>query len=224
MVEPFRPPDAAEVVWLYLSFVSADALEWIKPHARANPIDRRTKTMTRLARLPEPVKPVLAKLLQGAGQKRMSASLANSRRLSVREYWDLIIRRDRYRTQFMEAFDRERFDAVICPPCPLPALTHGTTYYLFAAINSYSLLFNTVGFPAGTLPATRVRPGEESDRPDSRDLVDRTARKVERGSAGLPVGVQLAARQWREDVVLALMSHLEEHFRRQPDYPSRPPL
>jgi fatty acid amide hydrolase len=29
-------------------------------------------------------------------------------------------------------------------------------------------------------------------------------------SAGLPVGVQVAARPWREDIVLALMAALEE--------------
>jgi len=29
-------------------------------------------------------------------------------------------------------------------------------------------------------------------------------------SAGLPVGVQVAARPWREDIVIALMAALEE--------------
>lgn len=32
--------------------------------------------------------------------------------------------------------------------------------------------------------------GEESDRPRTGDIVERTARAVERGSAGLPVGVR----------------------------------
>jgi fatty acid amide hydrolase len=54
-----------------------------------------------------------------------------------------------------------------------------------------------------------VRPGEETDRPRSWDAAQRTARKVERGSAGLPVGVQIVARPWREDVVLAVMAELE---------------
>jgi fatty acid amide hydrolase len=78
--------------------------------------------------------------------------------------------------------------------------------------------------PAGVVAATRVRPGEESDRPASRDPAQRAARAAEEGSAGLPVGVQVVARHWREDVGLALMAALEEHFRRQPDYPAWPPL
>ena len=89
---------------------------------------------------------------------------------------------------------------------------------------SYPGLFNLLGMPAGVVAATRVRAGEQSDRATSWDIVDRTACRAERGSAGLPVGVQVAARHWREDVALAVMAALEEHFRSQPDYPAHPPL
>ncbi|MBL8094868.1 MAG: hypothetical protein JNL73_11940, partial [Anaerolineales bacterium] len=67
--------------------------------------------------------------------------------------------------------------------------------------------------------AGRVRPGEESDRAPTRDGVLIRAREVELGSAGLPVGVQVAARPWRDDVVLAVMAVLEDHFKQQPDFP-----
>ena len=40
--------------------------------------------------------------------------------------------------------------------------------------------------------------------------VERAAHAVEMGSTGLPVGVQVVARSWREDIVLALMAALEE--------------
>jgi fatty acid amide hydrolase len=39
--------------------------------------------------------------------------------------------------------------------------------------------------------------------------MDRAAIDTERGSAGLPVAVQIAARPWREDLVLATMAALE---------------
>ena len=77
--------------------------------------------------------------------------------------------------------------------------------------------------PAGVVAATRVRPGEESDRPPSRDPIEQAAQAVELGSTGLPVGVQVVARHWREDVALAVMAALEGHFRRQADYPLRHP-
>jgi fatty acid amide hydrolase len=89
---------------------------------------------------------------------------------------------------------------------------------------TYAPLANVSGFPAGIVPVTRVRPGEESDRPASRDLVDRVAREAERGSAGLPIAVQVLARPWRDHVVLAAMTAIEAAARKQPDYPARAPL
>ena len=80
----------------------------------------------------------------------------------------------------------------------------------FAA--SYCLLVNLLGFPAGVVPITRVRRNEESDKRASRQIVDRAARSVEAGSAGLPVGTQVVSLPWREDKVLAVMAVLETAF------------
>jgi Asp-tRNA(Asn)/Glu-tRNA(Gln) amidotransferase A subunit family amidase len=112
---------------------------------------------------------------------------------------------------------------VICPPTSLPAVLHGSTTTLLD-FDSYARLYNVLGMPAGAVAASRVRAGEESDRTLSKDPVDRMAAEVEEGSAGLPVSVQVAARHWREDIVLAVMSELESHFKAQPDYPAQPPI
>jgi hypothetical protein len=63
-----------------------------------------------------------------------------------------------------------------------------------------------------------------ADRPPNRDLVDRVARESERGSAGLPIAVQVIARPWRDHVALAAMAQIEVAARKLPDYPARPPL
>ena len=80
-------------------------------------------------------------------------------------------------------------------------------------------MYNVLGMPAGVISTTRVQPGEESDRTVGKDLADITAWEVEQGSAGLPVGVQVVARHWREDIVLSVMTALEEIFWAQPSYP-----
>jgi fatty acid amide hydrolase len=74
------------------------------------------------------------------------------------------------------------------------------------------------------VPVTRVRAGEESDRGASRDIVDQVARETERGSAGLPIAVQVMARPWRDHVALAAMATIEAAARTQPGYPTEPPL
>jgi fatty acid amide hydrolase len=43
-----------------------------------------------------------------------------------------------------------------------------------------------------------------------------------RGSAGLPVGVQVVSRPYREDVALSIMAVIEEAARGQRDYPRTP--
>jgi len=75
---------------------------------------------------------------------------------------------------------------------------------------SYAILYNLLGFPAGVAPVTRVQQGEETARGVGKDRIEEAARAVEMNSAGLPVGVQVAARPWREDIVLALLVALEE--------------
>ena len=70
--------------------------------------------------------------------------------------------------------------------------------------------------------ATRVKMAEEKGRPASKDLVEEAARKVDLGSGGLPIGVQVASKPNREDLVLAAMGSLETYFRRAGDYPETP--
>jgi fatty acid amide hydrolase len=42
------------------------------------------------------------------------------------------------------------------------------------------------------------------------------------GSEGLPIGVQVVARPWREDVVLVIMDALESAARERREYPRTP--
>jgi fatty acid amide hydrolase len=81
-----------------------------------------------------------------------------------------------------------------------------------------------LGYPAGVVPFTRVRASEEVGRKPSKDMVEKTALKVEQNSAGLPVGVQVVARPWREHVSLAVMFALEASAREREGFPVNPPL
>jgi amidase len=82
----------------------------------------------------------------------------------------------------------EHYDAVLSAVAPFPALLHGTS---FDEANrkgfGYSQMYNLTGWPTAT-----VRVGTSPE--------------------GLPLGVQVAARPWREDVALALVAHLEKTF------------
>ncbi len=82
----------------------------------------------------------------------------------------------------------ENYDAILSAVAPYPALLHGTS---FEEANrkgfGYAQAYNLTGWPTAT-----VRVGTSPE--------------------GLPLGVQVAARPWREDVALALVQHLEKTF------------
>jgi fatty acid amide hydrolase len=204
---PFSPPDTAEAARLFLGILSADgeamrrALAGEKPHALV-------KGLLQGGEAPGWLRPLLAKLFAAQGQQQLAFQVRSMGQVSAADYLRLVERRAMYRTQWLQAMDTAGIDAILCPPFALPALTHGSSVDLFAAA-SYAIPFNVTGLPAGVVPVTTVQPGEESDRTVSQDRADITAKAMEQDSAGLPVGVQVVARHWREDIVLAIMAALE---------------
>ncbi len=79
----------------------------------------------------------------------------------------------------------ERYDVIICPVHAFPAMRHGDTSKreTFPAF-SYTMAYNLTGWPGAV-----VRGGTSPE--------------------GLPIGVQVVSRPWREDVALAVARHLE---------------
>jgi fatty acid amide hydrolase len=224
VVGEWTPPDVNEGMALFVGLLGADGGAWAKRLLGPDKPTRPIAGLLQIVNIPGFLRPtVIAVMNHLLGQQRLANTMKSLTSLSADQLWQMVARRTHYRTRFLEALDAGRYDAIICPPYPVPALTHGASYYLTTA-GSYTMLYNLLGMPAGVLPATRVRAGEESDRPKSSDWVERAAGEVEKNSIGLPVGVQVVARHWREDVALAIMAALEEHFRAQPDYPARPPI
>jgi fatty acid amide hydrolase len=54
--------------------------------------------------------------------------------------------------------------------------------------------------------------------------MDRALAEAEDGSAGLPMGVQVAARPWQDHVALAVMRAVEKDARARGEHPGRPAL
>jgi fatty acid amide hydrolase len=222
-VEQWTPPDVSEAVRFFFSIFSADNFNGLRHALGPDKPAPQNKAPLQIGKIPRPMRKFVAGLLRISGQVRLSRLVSQMGGRPASAYWHLLEERNNYRLRFISAMEAGGFDAIICPPTSLPAVIHGSTADL-QGFDSYARLFNVLGMPAGVVAASLVRAGEESDRPVSKDPIEKAAVKVEKGSIGLPVGVQVAARHWREDVVLAVMSTLESHFSRQADYPARPPI
>jgi fatty acid amide hydrolase len=71
------------------------------------------------------------------------------------------------------------------------------------------VLFNLLDFPAGVVPMCVIRPDEQT-MPEGKvnDIFTKRANAALQNSAGLPVGVQIAALPFQDELVLRLMKRL----------------
>lgn len=220
-VSEWSPPDANHAQDIFLRVLSADGARGIKQFLGKDKRDPRIAALELLAGRSRITLGVLAGILNLLGQRGLAASLHNFGYRDTHHYWQLVEAQMDYQQRFMAELDQANggpLDALLCPACSLPAFTHGSTRELVTA-GAYTNLYNVIGYPTGIVPFTRVRAEEEVGRQPSRDIVAETARKVEQGSVGLPIGVQVVARPWREHIALAVMSAIERVASTHEDYP-----
>ena len=112
------------------------------------------------------------------------SNLAPAPSMSIADFTALLEEIDQFRSAML-AF-MEHYDVILCPVNAVPALPHGTWRDAFRqGAFSYTQAFNVTGWPGVV-----VRGGTSPE--------------------GLPIGVQLVACPWREDVALAVARYLEE--------------
>ncbi len=223
-VEPWQPPDMPGARDLFFGILTADRGRGIAERVKGQPVDERLAALLFASRRSRPTIDALRALLLLFGQKELARNMSAFGYGSARHFWTLVESQMDYRERFLEAFggDGGPFDLLLCPPCPLVAFTHGASGILGLPGN-YSLLANLLGFPAGVVPVGRVRPGEEECKRPTFDIVQKTASKVERASAGLPLSVQVIGRPWQDHLVIAALHAIERSASAHDDYPKTPP-
>ncbi len=125
--------------------------------------------------------PIMKQFLQSAAAEPV---------LNAATMLDAWVQRDLLRARFMAGM--QRHPIFLCPAAAIPAFRHGErnwqvdgrrVEYLDAW--SYAEFFNLLGNPAAVIP-------------------------IARSSQGLPIGVQIVGRPWREEEVLSVAAALEE--------------
>jgi fatty acid amide hydrolase len=224
-VVEWTPPGFPEAFHLLYGIFSAGGAAPLKETVGRDPIHPALKPIFMLAGRGAGTLSFLGRLLRLLGQPSLAAVTSHFGHTATADYWRLTEQLLDYRDRFaraMQAADGGPLDLILGPVCALPPFVHGATKDLGLA-GANALLYNVLGYPAGVVPVTRVMAGEETERARSFDIVQKAARNSELGSAGLPIGVQIAARPWREHVALAAMGVVEQYARRQEGYPHLPP-
>jgi amidase len=129
----------------------------------------------------------LRRILEKAGTQESGPDVAfglDQKAMTSGELTAFIERLDAWRGRMLQFM--ESYDAILCPPCAFAKMPHGASAGAEAnSAFSYTFAYNMTGWPAVV-----VRAGTSSE--------------------GLPIGVQIVGRPWREDVVLALAQHIEQ--------------
>lgn len=220
----WKPPSLSDAYQLSMGLLSADRGAGMRRILGRGTRDPRIASLMMIAGRSRPMIGALGGLLRMLGQQGLADGIKAFGHGDTWHYWQLVEAQLEYQQRFKAALDEAEggpFDLILCPASSLPAWKHGAARELNLG-GVYTILYNLLGYPAGVVPVTRVRADEESVRETSRDLIQRAARAVESGSAGLPVGVQVVARPWREHVALAAMQEIENAARKRGDFPFSP--
>jgi amidase len=102
--------------------------------------------------------------------------------LSAANFAGLLAEMDRFKAEMLSFM--QDYDALLCPTTVSPAVPHGTFIGPQWPGVASTYQFNLTGWPAAV-----VRAGQSGD---------------------LPIGVQIAARPWREDVALAIAQQVQD--------------
>ena len=132
---------------------------------------------------------VMLRILERAGTTELSPYIRAIRdqavSISTEEFTRALEELDEYRSEML-GFMRS-YDVIICPTAAFAALPHGETYSEENRNAYYTHPYNLTGWPGAV-----VRCGSSAE--------------------GLPIGVQVISRPWREDVALALAAVLESEL------------
>jgi len=219
---PYREPDEGEVLYLWLAAITSDGGATYQRVLAGEAFPDVLKQSSTILRLPEVGRKAMAAILERMGEARVARLLRVLGRKPVEAYWDLVAERTVMRRAMLDAWNDNRLDAVIAPPHTTPAMAHRQSGdYTLGLANMFR--YALCNMPAGIVPVARM---QEADRMPAlgrrADRIDRTQAAIDAGALGLPVGVQVIARPFREDVALAVMAAVEQRAMTHDDFPHTP--
>jgi fatty acid amide hydrolase len=226
-VVAFAPEELAEAAPLYVSILAADGnfrsfINGIEGEA----LHPNYRFLYNVANIPAWLRPLIAfGLGTFLGQERKAKLVRAGNGKPTYDYWQAVAARDALKAKFVRRFEAAGLDALICPGLGLPAFPHNSSMLLNQAC-SYTFVWNNFNLPAGAVPVTTVRADEQAYQragDHDKDEISAKAEEAMRGSAGLPVGVQVVGAQWRDEQVLGAMQALETALLKRHGPPAAPP-
>ncbi len=174
-----------------------------------------------ILRIPRPLRRRRSGLLSTLGERRLGLLLDIVGEKTVTQLWQLTQRRTELRLEEFDAWRRSGIDALLCPPHVVPAMCHGASGDFVLSLGAM-FRWTLLGFPAGIVPVTKVESDETTGYEGGSDRLAKKTASILEGSQGLPVGVQVVARPFAEEAMLAAMAAIESRVQKLPGFPHTP--
>eukprot|EP00127_Corallochytrium_limacisporum_P004974 Clim_evm48s195 gene=Clim_evmTU48s195 len=165
------------------------------------------------AGVPEFLRPALASLLNAIGWGRMAILLKALGARSASDFWVAVAERKRIQRQWEKTVMVDlKLDCVLAPGIASQVYLNDISGDLGPTV-SYTFVYNFLAWPCGNVPITLVRDNEQVyEDPDHNDPMTWAAKANAKDSAGMPVGVQIAAPPYQDELVFRVMKDLRNQI------------
>ena len=149
---------------------------------------------------------------------RLAFLLDGSYRKTVHEYLHHAGKVNDFRQEFARYWREQKIDLMITPGFGSQACLHGysETTSLAAA---YTFIWNVLGTTVGAMPITVAREEEEVYESNHNDDISTKLKETVKGSAGMPVGIQVVGLPFEDEKVLGFMKSLEKEVKFYEKFP-----
>ena len=156
------------------------------------------------------MKKFLLPLFKGKTQiGRVLETAHYNRPIPYDEMEDLVHKRYEFAYEFSEKWKKSGISALIMPLWPHCGMkAHNQLEW--GQMVEYVAIWNALYYPCGTLPVTKVLPDEEEYKDSKNDLWTKVLADSAKGSAGMPISVQVVAHAFEDEKALAVMQAIEK--------------
>ncbi|KAJ6632201.1 amidase signature domain-containing protein [Mycena sp. CBHHK59/15] len=130
---------------------------------------------------------------------------------TMHELWDLNLRRDALRAEYLEHYNTQNIDVILCPASPGPAPSLGTSKYW-----GYTCIWNFVDYPAAVFPtglysdpAVDVKDAATRTWMSEADMYNAQCYEPTRFT-GTPLSLQLISRRFGDEVVVQALREISK--------------
>ncbi|XP_065838668.1 fatty-acid amide hydrolase 1-like [Oscarella lobularis] len=213
---PLDHPPAFNLCLLYFENFCADGGSNFVNLLSGEVVDSTLESIRKFLLVPPFLKYLYRAFKKGYDSHRIVTLMNASEPLSACGYMNLQKCRQSYIQVVLDQWSKADVDAVICPVSAIPAPILKQSSKISAA-SCYSLIYSILNFPAGVVPVTTVTEDDEENLKSRKwridDAWDEAVREVSLGAEGLPVGVQIVARPWQEEMCLRVMKDIEANVK-----------